>query len=53
MENILFNLKTFWQFTGFANLQWAIDMIIIGCFFIYLAIKKEERCCSFLSDLVS
>jgi oxaloacetate decarboxylase beta subunit len=42
MENILFNLKTFWQFTGFANLQWGhLIMIIIGCFFIYLAIKKE------------
>ena len=42
MENILLNLKTFWQFTGFANLQWGhLIMIIIGCFFMYLAIKKE------------
>ncbi|NLX41168.1 MAG: sodium ion-translocating decarboxylase subunit beta [Bacteroidales bacterium] len=42
MENILLNLKTFWQFTGFANLQWGhLIMIVIGCIFIYLAIKKE------------
>lgn len=42
MENIISNLKTFWMFTGFANVQWGhLVMIVIGCIFIYLAVKKE------------
>ncbi|MFA6334660.1 MAG: sodium ion-translocating decarboxylase subunit beta [Bacteroidales bacterium] len=35
------NLQQFFQYTGFANAQLGnIVMIIIGCIFIYLAIKK-------------
>ena len=36
------NLRQFWQYTGFANFEWAyLLMVIIGLVFIYLAIKKE------------
>ena len=36
------NLETFWGFTGFFNARWGhILMIIVGLFFIYLAVKKE------------
>ena len=36
------NLATFWSFTGFANVELGhIVMILVGLFFIYLAIKKE------------
>ncbi|SEA18325.1 oxaloacetate decarboxylase, beta subunit [Porphyromonadaceae bacterium NLAE-zl-C104] len=36
------NLATFWNFTGFANAEPGhIVMILVGLFFIYLAIKKE------------
>ena len=36
------NLSDFWVNTGFANASWGnLAMLIIGCFFIYLAIKKE------------
>ena len=42
MHNIIENLKQFWQFTGFANFDINyLIMIVIGCLFIYLAIKKE------------
>ena len=40
MGHILDNLKAFWQFTGFANFEWGyLIMIIIGCAFIFMAIK--------------
>lgn len=36
------NLQTFWEYTGFENATSGhIIMIIIGLFFIYLAVKKE------------
>lgn len=36
------NLNTFWQLTGFANCSWEnIIMLLVGLFFIYLAIKKD------------
>ncbi|MDY9919789.1 MAG: sodium ion-translocating decarboxylase subunit beta [Proteiniphilum sp.] len=36
------NLATFWNFTGFANAEPGhLVMILVGLFFIYLAIKKE------------
>lgn len=36
------SLGTFWEFTGFSNCQWTnLVMLIVGCFFIYLAIKKN------------
>jgi len=36
------NLADFWQFTGFANATYShLIMIVIGLFFIYLAIKKD------------
>ena len=42
MENIIANLKQFWGYTGFANFEFSyLIMIIIGCVFIYLAIKKD------------
>ena len=42
MNHILENLKQFWQFTGFANFEWGyLAMIVVGCIFIYLAIKKD------------
>lgn len=42
MENIISNLRQFWSFTGFANFEWSyLIMIVIGCVFIYLAIKKD------------
>ncbi len=42
MENIITNLKQFWGYTGFANFEWNyLIMIVIGCIFIYLAIKKD------------
>ena len=42
MQNILENLKEFWQFTGFANFEFGyLIMIIVGCLFIFLAIKFE------------
>lgn len=32
----------FWDYTGFANFEWAnLIMIAVGAFFIYLAIKKD------------
>lgn len=35
-------IKTFWGFTGFANCEWTnIVMLLVGCFFVYLAIKKN------------
>lgn len=35
-------LSAFWEFTGFANCEWTnIVMLAVGCFFIYLAIKKN------------
>ena len=36
------NLTKFWAFTGFANVQYGhIIMILVGLFFIYLAISKN------------
>lgn len=36
------SLNTFWNFTGFANCEWTnLVMLLIGCFFIYLAVKKN------------
>ncbi len=36
------SLTTFWNFTGFANCEWGnIIMIAVGCFFVWLAIKKN------------
>ena len=35
------NLVDFWQYTAFANATWGhIVMILVGCLFIFLAIKK-------------
>lgn len=35
-------IKTFWGFTGFANCELTnIVMLLVGCFFVYLAIKKN------------
>lgn len=35
-------IQTFWSFTGFANCQLGnIVMLLVGCFFVYLAIKKN------------
>lgn len=36
------SLRTFWNFTGFANCELGnIIMIFVGCFFVWLAIKKN------------
>lgn len=36
------NLRTFWSYTGFANAESGhIVMILVGLFFIYLAVKKD------------
>lgn len=36
------SLQTFWQFTGFYNCEWTnLVMLLVGCFFIYLAIKHN------------
>lgn len=36
------SLNTFWNFTGFANCEWTnIVMLAVGCFFIYLAVKRN------------
>ena len=38
---IVNNLIDFWQYTAFANATWGhIVMILVGCLFIFLAIKK-------------
>ncbi len=35
-------MKTFWEFTGFYNCEWTnLVMLAVGCFFIYLAVKKN------------
>lgn len=35
-------IKTFWEFTGFYNCEWTnLVMLAVGCFFIWLAIKKN------------
>ena len=35
-------IQTFWEFTGFANCQVTnLIMLLVGCFFIWLAIKKN------------
>ena len=42
MEHIIENLRQFWQFTGFANFEIGyLIMILVGCLFIFLAIKFE------------
>ena len=39
-EGAIYGLKTFWEFTGFANFQIQnLIMILVGLFFIFLAIK--------------
>lgn len=36
------SLRTFWSFTGFAHCEWTnLVMLLVGCFFIYLAVKKN------------
>ncbi|MDE6330229.1 MAG: sodium ion-translocating decarboxylase subunit beta, partial [Muribaculaceae bacterium] len=36
------SLTTFWHFTGFYNCEWGnIIMLAVGCFFVWLAIKKN------------
>lgn len=36
------SLQTFWHFTGFYNCEWTnLVMLLVGCFFIYLAIKRN------------
>ena len=41
-EFISSTLQTFWEFTGFYNCEWGnIIMLAVGCFFIWLAIKKN------------
>lgn len=35
-------VSSFWEFTGFANCEYTnLIMLVVGCFFIYLAIKKN------------
>ena len=35
-------ISAFWEFTGFANCEYTnLIMLVVGCFFIYLAIKKN------------
>lgn len=35
-------IKTFWEFTGFANCEWGnLVMLVVGSFFVWLAIKKN------------
>lgn len=35
-------LGEFWKFTGFYNCEWTnLAMLAVGCFFVYLAIKKN------------
>ena len=42
MSTVIDSLKQFWFYTGFANATWQnLVMILIGIFFIYIAIKKE------------
>lgn len=41
-EFITQTCQTFWEFTGFANCEWTnLVMLAVGCFFVYLAIKKN------------
>lgn len=41
-EFIKESLQTFYGFTGFAHCEWTnIIMLLVGCFFIYLAVKKN------------
>lgn len=41
-EFISQTLQTFWEFTGFYNCEWGnIIMLAVGCFFVWLAIKKN------------
>lgn len=35
-------ISAFWRFTGFYNCEWVnLVMLVVGCFFIWLAIKKN------------
>ncbi|MEZ3550103.1 MAG: sodium ion-translocating decarboxylase subunit beta [Muribaculaceae bacterium] len=35
-------IRSFWEFTGFYNCEWTnLVMLAIGCFFVWLAIKKN------------
>ena len=35
-------VESFWQFTGFYNCEWEnLVMLAVGCFFVWLAIKKN------------
>ena len=41
-EFIVSNFNEFLSYTGFANATWGnINMILVGCFFLWLAIKKD------------
>ena len=41
-EFIVSNFNEFLSYTGFANATWGyISMILVGCFFLWLAIKKD------------
>lgn len=41
-EFIVSNFNEFLSYTGFANATWGnIIMILVGCFFLWLAIKKD------------
>jgi oxaloacetate decarboxylase beta subunit len=36
------SIVNFWHFTGFYNCEWTnLVMLLVGCFFIYLAIKRN------------
>ncbi len=41
-EFIISNFNEFISYTGFANAEWSnLAMIVVGCFFLWLAIKKD------------
>lgn len=41
-EFIISNFNEFLSYTGFANAEWGnLVMILVGCFFLFLAIKKD------------
>ena len=35
-------IESFWKFTGFYHCEWTnLVMLAVGCFFVWLAIKKN------------
>ncbi len=41
-EFMMQTIRSFWEFTGFYNCEWTnLVMLAIGCFFVWLAIKKN------------